>query len=41
MKTEISPDMLIFIAGIGSLFLIGFTLVIVEIIKSMNDDDKN
>ncbi len=37
---EISADMLIFIAGIFSMFLIGFTLVICEIIKSMNNDDK-
>ena len=35
--TTIDGEMLIFMAGIFSLFLIGFTLVIVEMVKSMND----
>ena len=36
LKT-IDGEMLIFMAGIFSLFLIGFTLVVVEMVKSMND----
>lgn len=38
-QTQITPEMLIFIAGIFSLFLICFTLVICEIIKSMEKED--
>ncbi len=38
-QTQITPEMLIFIAGIFSLFLIGFTLVIREMVKAMSKDD--
>jgi len=36
---QITPDMLIFISGIFSLFLIGFTLVVREMVKAMRKDE--
>jgi len=36
MMKELTPEMLIFIAGIFSLFLIGFTLVVVQMINALN-----
>ncbi len=38
-QPQITPDMLIFISGIFSLFLIGFTLVVREMVKAMNKDE--
>lgn len=38
-QTQITSEMLIFIAGIFSLFLIGFTLVVREMVKAMSKEE--